>query len=129
MPGRGLWEPIFDFAPLRSAVGDAAAHTTPDGMVALCRDHHPEADAGAFTIEQLHHMKREREGRDRNNAIGARFNWMRDKLLAVVGGNFHYETPIVLRVQHVPVVWFNRDPSGRPLVNCECSRHPDSRGW
>ena len=44
---------------------------------------------------------------------------MRDKLLAVVGGNFYYETPIVLRVQHVPVVWFNRDPSGRLLVNLQ----------
>jgi hypothetical protein len=92
-------------------------HHEPDGMVALCRDHHPEADSGAFTIEQLRDMKR--EGRDRNNAIGARFNWMRDKLLAVVGGNFYYETPIVLRVQQLPVVWFNRDPSGRLLVNLQ----------
>lgn len=92
-------------------------HHEPDGMVALCRDHHPEADAGAFTIEQLREMKR--EGRDRNKGIGARFNWMRDKLLAVVGGNFYYETPVVLRVQHLPVVWFNRDLSGRLLVNLQ----------
>lgn len=92
-------------------------HHEPDGMVALCRDHHPEADAGAFTIEQLRDMKR--EGRDRNQAIGARLNWMRDKLLAVVGGNFYYETPIVLRVQHLPVVWFNRDELGRLLVNLQ----------
>lgn len=44
---------------------------------------------------------------------------MRDKLLAVVGGNFYYETPVVLRVQHLPVVWFNRDLSGRLLVNLQ----------
>lgn len=92
-------------------------HHEPDGMVALCRDHHPEADADAFTTELLREMKR--EGRDRNKAIGARFNWMRDELLAVVGGNFYYETPIVVRVQHLPIVWFNRDPSGRLLVNLQ----------
>lgn len=92
-------------------------HHNPAGMVALCRDHHPEADAGAFTVQQL--LKFKQVGRDRSRALGARFNWMRDKLLAVVGGNFFYETPIAVRVHDKPVVWFNRDESGRLLVNLQ----------
>jgi hypothetical protein len=89
----------------------------PRGMVALCRDHHPEADAGAFTLEELREFKR--EGRDRSQALGARFNWMREELLAVVGGNFYLDTHIAVRVQDAPVVWFNRDPSGQLLVNLQ----------
>jgi hypothetical protein len=84
-------------------------------MVALCRDHHPEADRGAFTIEQLREFKR--LGRDRSQALGARFNWMREELLAIVGGNFYYETPVVFQMNDTPIVWFNRDQSGRLLVN------------
>lgn len=86
-------------------------------MVAICRDHHSEADAGAFTMDQLRAFKG--EGRDRSQLLGARFSWMRERLLAVVGGNFYYETAIAIRVQDIPVVWFNRDESGRLLVNLQ----------
>jgi hypothetical protein len=86
-------------------------------MIALCRDHHPEADAGAFTIDQLNELKC--LGRDRNQALGAKFNWMREELVAVVGGNFYVRTPIALQVRDVPVVWFNRDDEGRLLVNLQ----------
>lgn len=92
-------------------------HHDPAGMVALCRDHHPEADAGVFTPDQLREFKR--VGRDRNRPLGAQFNWMRERLLAVVGGNFYYEMPIAVRVGNIPVVWFNRDDAGRLLVNLQ----------
>lgn len=42
---------------------------------------------------------------------------MRDKLLAVVGGTSTTRRRSPVRVQQLPVVWFNRDPSGRLLVN------------
>ena len=92
-------------------------HHDPAGMVALCRDHHPEADAGAFTIDQLREFKR--VGRDRRRLLGARFNWRREELLAIVGGSFYYRTPIGVRVNDIPVVWFNRDDSGHVLVNLQ----------
>jgi hypothetical protein len=90
-------------------------HQDPNGMVALCRDHHPEADKGAFTTDQLREFKR--VGRDRSKALGARFNWMRDELLAIVGGNFFYQTPVAVQLNNTPIVWFNRDNAGRLLVN------------
>jgi hypothetical protein len=90
-------------------------HHNPTGMVALCRDHHPEADAAAFTLDQLRGFKT--QGRDRSQALGARFNWMRRELLAVVGGNFYYETPVAIRYFDTPVVWFNRDDADLLLVN------------
>jgi len=92
-------------------------HHDPEGMIAICRDHHSEADAGAFTDAQLREMKR--LGRDRSKELGAKFNWMREDLVAVVGGNFYVRTPIAVRVQDVPVVWFNRDEERRLLVNLQ----------
>jgi hypothetical protein len=84
-------------------------------MIALCREHHGQADVGTFTHDQLRELKR--VGRDRSELLQGRFNWMREELLAVVGGNFYLRTPIALRVQNTPVVWFNRDEQGRLLVN------------
>jgi hypothetical protein len=90
-------------------------HHRSEGMVALCRDHHPEADAGAFTNEQLRDFKR--IGRDRGSPLGARFNWMREELLAVIGGNFFLQVPIAIQIHDQPVVWFNRNQSNELLVN------------
>jgi len=90
-------------------------HHDPEGMIALCRDHHPEADAGAFTDADLRGFKK--AGREQTKIIGARFNWMRERLLIRLGGMFYYETPIALRIGDRPIVWFNRDGSDRILLN------------
>jgi hypothetical protein len=92
-------------------------HHDPCGMVALCRDHHPEADSGAFTPKQLREFKQAR--RDRTRPVGARINWMRQQLVAVIGGNFYVDVPVALKVQDMPVVWFGRDEQGNVLVNVQ----------
>lgn len=92
-------------------------HHEPTGMIALCREHHGKADVGAFTAEQFRELKR--VGRDRAQLLQGRFDWMRKDLLAVIGGNFYLRTPTALRVQNVPVVWFNRDEQDRLLVNLQ----------
>lgn len=89
-------------------------HFEPGGMVALCLTHHKAADGGAFTVEQLHELKR--VGRDRSLALAGRFEWMCEELLAVVGGNFYYQTPIAVRFGDQSVVWFNRRPGSNELL-------------
>lgn len=84
-------------------------------MIALCLDHASRADAGAFTADQLRQMKQ--YGRDASIAIQGRFEWMRRDLLAVVGGNFYYKTPVVLEIGTRPCVWFGQDATGYLLVN------------
>ncbi|WVV46823.1 hypothetical protein THH46_16005 [Pseudomonas sp. NA13] len=34
------------------------AHNEPQGMIALCAQHHKKADGGAYTNEQLHALKK-----------------------------------------------------------------------
>jgi hypothetical protein len=89
-------------------------HHDPAGMVALCGEHHKKADAGAYTAEQMRAFKGNRAA-----LVGGRFDWMRNDLLVVVGGNFYYETPIAVQFRERPVVWLNRDDGGYLLLNID----------
>jgi hypothetical protein len=79
-------------------------------MIALCRPHADQADNGAFTDDQLRELKR--KGRERSSEIRGRFNWMRQELLVVAGGQFFYEVETILEVGGVKCIWFDRDEEG-----------------
>jgi hypothetical protein len=84
-------------------------HHRPEGMIALCTAHHPMADGGAYTVEQLRAFKQNRVNAE---AVRGRFAWLRNKLLAVIGGNFYYETNTILTIDGVDVIYFTRDDDG-----------------
>lgn len=90
-------------------------HHNPKGMIALCRGHHIQADNGAFTKEQLHEFKR--KAMENWSAVSGKFNWLRNKLLVVVGGNFFYETYIIFEFKGNPIIWFERNEQGYLLLN------------
>lgn len=90
-------------------------HHKPEGMVALCREHHIQADHGAFTVEQIHDFKK--DAKENWAQVRGKFNWMRNRLLAVVGGNFFYETPIIFQFKGKPIIWFERDANDYLLLN------------
>lgn len=90
-------------------------HHNPEGMIALCGEHHSKADAGAYTKEQLQSFKL--LGAEQNKKIKGRFDWMRNALLIVVGGAFFYETDIPFKFRNKPIIWFNRDKNGYLLLN------------
>ncbi len=92
-------------------------HHKINGMIALCAEHHKKADAGAFTADQLRHLKVDALARAKD--IEGRFNWLRHRLLAVVGSNFYYETPIIFQFRNDPIIWFNRDDEGHLLLNLQ----------
>jgi len=81
-------------------------------MIALCAIHH--AKAAAWTVDQCRAMKS--VPADRSEVHG-RFEWMREGVLAVIGGNFYYETPNVVVYRGTPMIWFNRDDQRRLLLN------------
>lgn len=87
-------------------------HHNPDGMIALCSQHHPQADAGAFTLDQLHEFKR-----NAVKSVGAKFDWLRHRLLATVGGNHFLETYEIFRLKGNRIIWFNRNEEGHLLLN------------
>ncbi|TGE37506.1 HNH endonuclease [Desulfosporosinus fructosivorans] len=90
-------------------------HHEPSGMIALCSEHHAKADSGAFTKGQLRDLKE--TSAQRELAVSGKFDWMRNSILAVVGGNFFFETPIIFEFKGQPAIWFNRDDNGYLLLN------------
>lgn len=90
-------------------------HQDPAGMIALCREHHDKADAGAYTPDQLREFKR--LGQKRIQEVRGRFDWMRHSLLAVVGGSFFYETPDIFVFRGERSIWFSRDEEGYLMLN------------
>lgn len=91
-------------------------HHKPQGMIALCAEHHKKADNGAYTKQQLTELK---ENPHKSNLVAGRFDWRRNKLLAVVGGNFYYENPRILVVDGHDVVAVKRDEDGYLLLSVE----------
>jgi hypothetical protein len=91
-------------------------HHDPKGMIALCAEHHSKADAGTYTKEQLLHYKL--YGQYQNKNIANRFDWMRNRILVVLGnGIFVYETYTILKYKNMPIIWLNRDINGYLLLN------------
>ncbi len=84
-------------------------------MIALCQEHAAKADNGSFTDEQLRELKA--VGAARAGEVRGRFDWMRQKILGVIGGIFYYETQVLVQVGTVRTIWFERDMNGYLLLN------------
>ena len=69
-------------------------HHNPDGMIALCRSHHDNADTGAFTKEQLHELKLH----PNSDIAEGKFNWMRNDSLCAIGSMFIFNPYVILNI-------------------------------
>src|SRR5207244_10356583 len=101
----------LEYHPLRPRWEDEHHHD-PARMIALCATHH--AKAGAWTAAELRAMKQVPLDRPE---VSGRFEWMREDILAVVGGSFFYETPKMVIFRDEPMIWFERDEYRRLLLN------------
>ncbi len=90
-------------------------HYRPEGMVALCLQHHKEADAGAYTIPQLKALKR--YPYLRNAKLTAKFNWRRQLILLEVGSNYYISPNHILRIADKDVIWISHDSFGLQAVS------------
>jgi hypothetical protein len=90
-------------------------HHDPKRMVALCGEHHPKADAGAFMPEQLRDYKRRAAAAAPE--VKGRFDWLRREIAIFSGGILYIENDLDVVVNGRPVLWFNRDDEGYALLN------------
>ncbi len=90
-------------------------HHNPKGMIALCGEHHSKADAGAFTVEQLHSFKI--SNTDNRKDIKGKFDWLHNRILLIVGSCFYYETLTILEFRGEKSIWLRRDENGNLLLN------------
>ncbi|MGI8550767.1 MAG: HNH endonuclease [Dehalococcoidia bacterium] len=92
-------------------------HHNRRGMIALCQTHHPQADNGAFTNEQLQEFKK--TAKERNIEIKGQFEWMRRRLLVVIGGNFYEDPFVIFEIGGQRILWFDRDEQNYFLLNLQ----------
>lgn len=107
-PVKGCANPYLEYHHFDPPV-HIKPHNNPDGMIALCAQHHKKADGGAYTDEQLHQLKQ-----DRANAREVRgsLDWLRRDMLSVIGGNFYYDQPVMVMIDGIEVVSLKRDEAG-----------------
>lgn len=112
-PIKGCGNPYLEYHHFDPPVS-VRPHNEPEGMIALCAQHHKKADGGVYTVEQLHELKK-----DKANAslVKGSLDWLRKDLLAVVGGNFFYETPRVITIDGIDLVSLVRDEDGYLRLN------------
>ena len=84
-------------------------------MIALCLQHHKEADSGAFTVEQLRQMKMI----GTQGIVSGRFHWRRENTVFVAGGNVFADCPVILAIDDRPVLWLSKSPEGNDLFNID----------
>lgn len=87
-------------------------------MIALCVLHHGQADADAFTIDQLRAFKDPERNRSSSRLAG-RFHWKRERLILLAGGNWWTGCEILLRCGPIPIIWLSRDEDGYELLNLD----------
>lgn len=84
-------------------------------MIALCSNHAAKADGGYYPEDHLLRLKR--EGRNRADAISGKFDYLRNDILTIIGGNAFLRTPTPLKVGDRRCTYFNRDADGYLLLN------------
>ncbi len=84
-------------------------------MIGLCGEHHPKADAGAFTVEQLRGFKQ--QAMEDAPVVKGSFDWLRHEIMIVSDTIFFVENGVELEIDGSPVLWFNRDAEGYALLN------------
>lgn len=91
----------------------------PNGMIALCLQHHKEADQGAFTVQQLRDMKKQPFLEKREDFPKGRFNWKREQLLLLAGGNWYIGSEVILNVKGKNIIWLSKDKEGFEELNLD----------
>jgi hypothetical protein len=84
-------------------------------MIALCLKHAGHADANAYEREYLRSLKQ--SGRPDEAHVRGELTWMRRRILVLVGGNWYYETPIILQIGSTSAISLSRDEEGYLLLN------------
>jgi hypothetical protein len=90
-------------------------HHNPDGMLALCREHHDQAGIGAYTLDQVRAFKC--GAVERAPEVEKRMHWMRDQLVLVSGGTIFPRMATLYQQNGHRIVWVNRDEKGYLLLN------------
>ena len=117
-PVEGCGDPYLSYhhfdPPLR-----IKKHDNPEGMVALCLQHHKAADQGAFSDGELRELKKNPYLRRTGDTPRGRFLWKRQQLVLLGGGNFLLGSDTLLTHGGIRVAWLSTDSEHNELLNLD----------
>lgn len=93
-------------------------HHNPEGMIALCSEHHNQADHGAFTNDQLKALK-EKPFLTLRDRVNGQFNWKREHLVFLIGGNVYLGSQEIYIYEKEKFIWLTNDEHNNTLLNFE----------
>ena len=99
-------------------------HHNPEGMIALCTSHHPDADGGTWTRSQLRSFK---QNPPKVESIRKQFLWSDSKVLYRLGGNYAANCPYILTISGVPIIWHTASQDGRILFSLDIRNEENSQ--
>ncbi len=80
-------------------------HHNPEGMIALCPQHHKLADSGMYSTKYLRELKHKQS----NNRIAFKWPWEPENIVFFFGGNILFGVRPVLTIREYTVLSVHRD--------------------
>ncbi|WP_430413187.1 hypothetical protein [Kordia sp.] len=93
-------------------------HHRPEGMIALCLEHHKQADYNAFTDDQLKEFKKN-PFLSSDDSIQGQINWKRENLVFLIGGNVFIGAQNIYLNKQEQLLWLTTDEQGNSLLNLD----------
>ena len=89
-------------------------HHRPEGMIALCRQHHDAADRGVYSQDELRHFKK---SVITALPVVAEFPWSKHQLLIRLCGCYLGGTTVAVALAGEPAIWLRRTNEGLLLLS------------
>jgi len=99
-------------------------HHEPKGMIALCLEHHKQADYNVFTNEQLHSFKTT-PFISIEDKVDGKFNWKRGNLVCLIGGNIFIGSQNIYLNKSEKLLWLTLDEKSNTLLNFDIKSKDD----
>lgn len=89
-------------------------HHRPEGMIALCRQHHDAADRGVYSCGDLRNLK---QSLSNSHPAIANLPWSKQEFLIRLGGCYTGGTAVAIALAGERAVWLRRGDNGHLLLS------------
>ena len=111
-PVEGCRVPFLEYHHFDPPFNEGKMHNE-DGMIALCPIHHRQADQRAWSIEDLHSMKRATQREKPKGKLG----WSIDRGIVMSGSNYFLSPSLTMRINGKELFKLEQDHKGKISVN------------
>lgn len=111
-PVKGCRLPFLEYHHFDPPYSEGQTHNV-KGMIALCPTHHAQADNGAWSISDLHNMKKEKN----REPLKGRLEWSIQDGILNAGNNLFFSPVFKLRILGQELFSLEQDHKGRIFIN------------